>query len=247
MRMPIIVGIGLLAPVLLGAQSARGGDGYLFRRPTGTFSLRAGATRPNATGGIFDFASGLLTLSPSRYAGFSAAGEASVALGQQAELVFGISVNRRKVPSEYRDWTDNRDRPIEQSTNLDRLPISMGLKWNLRPTGRSLGRLAWVPNRLVPYVAAGGGAMQWRFRQEGDFVDFQSPAREVFRSTLQDRGWAALGYAATGVAWNVRPDLAVTGEARYDISRAPLRGDFDGFQHIGLSGVGLTAGLMFRY
>jgi hypothetical protein len=246
----------VVLPATLSAQ-ARGGDGYLFRRPIGSLTVRAGAARPNANGSVFDFVSGLLMprgssntnagLSPGDYTAFSGAVEAAFGLTSRAELVLGVASSRRRVDSEYRKWVDNNDQPIEQMTRFSRTPITLGLKWNLAPSGRSVSRLVWVPNRLVPYVAAGGGFMQWRFQQEGDFVDFQSKNFDVFKSTLQDKGWAPMGYAAAGLSWSMNSSVAVTGEARYDMASAPLRGSFSGFNSIGLSGVGLTAGFQVRY
>jgi hypothetical protein len=243
-------------PVTLSAQ-ARGGDGYLFKRPLGSLTIRAGAARPNANGSVFDFVSGLLMprgstntnagLSPSDYSAFSGSLEAAFNLTPRAELVVGAAMSRRRVDSEYRKWVDNNDKPIEQMTRFSRTPLTVGLKWNLAPAGRAVSRLVWVPNRLVPYVAAGGGMMQWRFQQEGDFVDFQTNTLDVFKSTLQDKGWAPMAYAATGLSWSINPSLAVTGEARYDMASAPLRGSFSGFDKISLSGVGLSAGFQVRY
>lgn len=243
-------------PLTVHAQ-ARGGEGYLFRRPSGSLTIRAGAARPNANGGLFDFVGGLLMprgstntargLSAGDYAGPVGSLEAAFILTTRAELVLGAAVTGRRVDSEYRKWVDNDDRPIEQSTRLQRVPLTMGLRWNLIPPGRAVSRLVWVPNRFTPYVTAGAGVMGWRFRQEGDFVDFRSPSLVVFKSTLQDRGWAPMGYAAAGLSWNVNPSLALTTEARYDVASAALRGDFVGFDRIGLSGAGLTAGLQVRY
>lgn len=244
-----------VAPEVVGAQA--GGDGYLFRSPVGSLSIRAGATRPNASGGVFDFVSGLLMprgssdtksgLGPNDYATVLGSAEAAFALSPRSELVVGAAMSRRRVDSEYRNWVDNNDRPIEQTTQLARMPLSVGLRWNLLPAGRAISRLAWVPNRFVPYVAAGGGAMWWRFRQEGDFVDFQAASLDVFRSTLQDKGWAPMLYGAAGASWSLSPAFALTGEVRYDAASAPLRGDFQGFDNIGLSGIAVSAGLQLRY
>jgi|APMI01.1.fsa_nt_gi hypothetical protein len=246
----------VLLPVAASAQSG-GGDGYLFKRPVGSVSIRAGATRPNASGGVFDFASNLLMprgstntsagLSPSDYTSFASSIEASFGLTNRSELVLGAAFSRRRVDSEYRAWVDNNDKPIEQLTRLTRTPVTVGLKWNLVPSGRAISRLVWVPNRFVPYVAAGGGAMWWRFRQEGDFVDFQSNTLDVFKSTLQDKGWAPTAYGAAGASWLLHPALSLNAEVRYDAASAPLRGDFDGFKRIGLSGVGVSAGVQLRY
>ncbi len=243
-------------PTVLHAQ-ARGGDGYLFRRPVGSLSIRAGAARPNASGGVYDFVSGLLMprgssdtktgLRPGDYTSFSGSVEANFGLSARSEVVVGAAVSQRRIDSEYRAWVDNNDKPIEQMTRLARVPVSVGLKWNLNTPGRAVSKLVWVPNRFVPYVAAGGGAMYWKFRQEGDFVDFQSNTLDVFKSKLQDKGWTPMAYAAAGLSWNVNPAVAITSEARYDAASAKLRGDFSGFDKISLSGVGVSAGVQLRY
>lgn len=230
----------------IGAQP-RGGDGYLFKRPIGSVSLRIGAARPNATGSVFDFAADQLTLGPNNYVGLAYAGDFAFNLSPRAELVVGVGVNKRRLGSAYRDWVDNNDKEIEQQTRFDRVPISVGLRWNLLPAGRAVSRLAWVPNKVVPYVAAGGGTMYWRFRQEGDFVDFADNTKPVFRAIIEDNGWTAAGYAATGLTLGLGTITSLNTEVRYDIARAPLRGDFEGFSNIGLSGVGVTAGLSFRF
>jgi len=153
----------------------------------------------------------------------------------------------RQVRSEYRDFVDNNDLPIEQATRLRRTAISVGVRYNLVPAGRAISRLAWVPTKLVPYVAAGGGAMRYRFQQEGDFVDFRSANQAVFRAKLGADGWAPLAYAATGLTWALLPSVAVNTEVRYDHSRAFIAGDFTGFDRTALSGVALSTGLQFRF
>lgn len=239
--------LSALLPLSPVAAQPRGGDGYLFKRPIGSVALRVGAARPNATGSVFDFAADQLTLGPNQYLGLAYAADVVFNLTPRAEVVIGVGLNKRRLGSEYRDWVDNDDKEIEQQTRFDRAPVTVGLRWNLLPAGRKVSRLAWVPNKVVPYVAAGGGTMYWRFRQEGDFVDFQDNTRPVFRAIIEDRGWTAAGYAATGVTWGLGTITSLNTELRYDLASAPLRGDFEGFNNIGLSGVGLTAGLAFRF
>lgn len=226
------------------AQSRRD---YMLGRPLATITLRAGAARPNASDGVFAFADSLLTLNPDRYTGLSLGGDIGVPLTQRLELQFSASTVTRRVQSEYRDFVDNRDLPIEQATRLRRTPLSVGVRYNLTPAGRSVSRLAWVPAKIVPYVAAGAGAMYYRFHQEGDFVDFRAANLNVFSATLEAKGWAPLAYGATGVTWAFMPAVAINTELRYDHSRAPLQGDFTGFDRTALSGIGLTSGLQFRF
>lgn len=228
----------------LAAQSVNG-DGYMFGRPTATLQLRVGAGRPNASSGVFDFASERLTLSPNDYLGITLGADIGIPITQQFELQFSASTTARRAESEYRDYIDNNDLPIEQTTRLRRTPLSLGLRYNLVPAGRRISKLAWVPSKLVPYVAAGGGAMWYRFQQNGDFVDYQT--LDVFSSRLKSEGWTGMGYASTGVTWNFKPVVALNTELRYDHANGPLTGDFDGFDRIQLSGVGFTTGLVFRF
>lgn len=239
----------IAAPVDSARSQSVGGDGYLFGRPVATFSLRGGVGRPNATGSIFDFASRRLTLSPNDYIGVAYGADVGVPITQRFELQLGVLTSGRRVGSEdrvYVEEVNGRDVPIEQSTKLVRTAISGGLRYNLRPAGRSISRLAWVPSAFTPYVAAGGGALWYRYRQAGDFVDYQSSNLDIFTSRFTTDGWTRLAYVAGGATWSLSQVLGLTTELRYDHASAPVRGDFDGFSRVSLSGLGLTAGLTIR-
>lgn len=246
---PALLTLGTLAP--LGAQAQPHRSDYLLGRPKATLTLRVGAGRPNASNGVFAVTDSvgkkLLTLSPDQFLGANFGADIGVPVTQKLELQFSVSSSSRTADSEYRDFVDNRDLPIEQATRLQRLPISLGLRYNLVPAGRTISRLAWVPNRFVPYVAAGAGTMYYRFRQNGDFVDFRSRSLDVFTARLEAKGWAPLGYAAGGLTWSLLPAVALNTEVRYDHSSTPMRGDFTGFDKTSLSGVALSTGLQFRF
>ncbi|HEY0930309.1 MAG TPA: hypothetical protein VGE27_10365 [Gemmatimonas sp.] len=233
-----------LIPAALSAQP-RGGDGFLFRRPAATVSLRLGAGQPSASSDVFDFVSKDLTVGRSDFLGVSFMADLSVPLSQRLELQFSGGTSGRRANSEYGGFVDNDDLPIEQSTSFRRVPLAVGLKWNLLPAGRQISRLAWVPSRFVPYVAAGGGTTYYQFRQSGDFIDFADSS--VFTSTLKSSGWGALGYGAAGATFNMSRSVGLITEVRYDVSNASLRGDFQNFDPISLSGVGVTAGFQFRF
>ena len=90
--------------------------------------------------------------------------------------------------------------------------------------------------------------MRYRFKQEGDFVDFNTNA--VFRSTL-DTGedgvdWAFVQQAMAGVEYNFSPVLGVTLDARYLHGRGDLGTAFTGYDGIDLSGVSGSVGLSIR-
>ena len=234
--------IALAAP----AQAQDGGDGFLFRAPTVALTVRAGVAAASARSDLFDFAMDTLTLGRRDFAGLSLGAELAVGgPGSRIDAVFGVAYASSSAPSEFRNWVDADDRPIVQTTTLRRVPVTVGMRGYLLPRGRAIGRLAWVPARVAPYAGAGVGATWYRFRQEGDFVDFAT--RDVFGDSFETTGWGPSAYGSLGADVTLTPRIAVTVDARYTYSRAAVGGDFDGFDQIDLSGVATTAGLTFRF
>ncbi len=232
------------APLLLGAQPSSG-NGFLFGAPSGSLTLRAGLTQPTAGSEVFTFSHDHLTLGRGDFAGSAVSGELAVFVTQRAALQVSVGMSSRVVGSEFRDWVDNNKLPIEQTTVLRRLPIMLGLRYYLAPPGRSLGTLAWVPARMAPFVSAGVGRVWYRFRQSGDFVDFQT--LDVFASTLESSGWTTSGYGAAGLDYSLSAKFGLLAEARYDVASAKMSTAFSGFDRIDLSGVSATMGLTFRF
>ena len=236
------------ALALLGAAPARAqssGDGFLFRPPVAALTLRGGFDRANAGSAIFTFARDQLTLRRGDFSGPSGGAELAIRLAPRADLVLGAAYTGASAPSEFRHFVDNNDLPIEQTTSFRRLPLTAGVKAYLAPRGRSIGSFAWVPSRVVPYVGAGGGAMWYRFRQTGDFVN--ESTLDVFGDTFTTSGWAPAAYGAAGVDFSLSPHVALTGEGRYTWARATPGTDFQGFDRIDLSGFAATAGVSFRF
>ncbi len=231
-------------PAVAHAQSGAG-DGFLFHAPQAALSLRLGRAWPSANSRVFDFTAQQLTLNRGHFAGFSAAADLDVTLTHRFALQLGAAVSSREAGSEYRDFVDNKDLPIEQRTTFERAPLTLGLKWFAKSPGRSLGRFAWVPSKFAPYVAGGVGMMYYRFHQTGDFVDFSN--FDVFHSTMESSGWTNMAYGATGVDYALSTRLGLLTEARYERAHGPMSSDFVGFDRIDLSGVSVTAGLHLRF
>ena len=143
----------------------------------------------------------------------------------------------------YRRFVDNNRLPIEQQTLLRSANISGGLKFALTERGREVGRLAWVPRKLVPYVGAGGGAMWFQVRQYGDFVDYVDLS--VFTDVFESKGWAPSAHAFGGVDVRVLRRAYVTFDARYLWAAGDLGPDWIDFDPIDLSGLRLSAGFNF--
>lgn len=234
------------APLPLLAQIAgRSGDGFLFRQPVISLSIRGGYDRPTGRSDLYDFVTDQLTLGRGDFAAFGYQADLGVRLTNRLELVMTGGESKRTAPSEFRDFIDNDDQPIEQTTTLHRVPLSLGLKFALTSPGERISKLAWIPSRFTPWAGAGGGMTYYTFSQRGDFVDFET--LRVFNRRFRSDGWAPMAYANVGADLRVTTRLALTGDLRYSVSRGTLNRQFDGFEKIDLSGSAATLGLTVRY
>lgn len=235
----------MLAPLAVHAQPLSG-DGFLFNRPTGSLTLSGGYAQPNASTDVFTHARRNLTLGRGDFGAFSLGAVVGLRFAEQFSLQFSTSIAQRTAGSEMRDYVDQDNKPIQQTTTLKRAPFMVGLRYDLMKPGRHIGRLAYVPSRVTPYVAGGGGAMWYRFVQEGAFVDENS--LDVFNDKLESSAVTGAAYGALGMDFTLRPNLALTTEARYDYAKASLNSrSFSNFNGIDLSGPSATIGLTFRY
>ena len=86
--------------------------------------------------------------------------------------------------------------------------------------------------------------MRYRFRQDGDFVNFTTNG--VFQAVLDSEDWTLVGQGFAGVDYNFSPLLGLTVDARYLHARGELGPSFKGYDRIDLSGVTGTVGLSVR-
>jgi opacity protein-like surface antigen len=240
--MVIAAAVALAAAAPVHAQST--GDGFLFHRPVARISVRGGYAVARAGSDLFDFATENLTLQKRDFSGVSLGGAVDLTASDRVSFTLDVGYSRSKKGSEFRSLIDNNDLPIEQTTTFERTPITANLKLYLSAPGQSVGTAAWIPAKLAPWVGIGGGAMRYRFLQDGDFVDFQT--NNVFRSSFNSDGWAPVLQGLAGADYSITPSLALTGEARYLLARGDLSTDFGGFNKIDLSGLSATIGLSFR-
>ena len=223
------------------------GDGFLFRAPQASLTLRAGMAAASARSDIFAESTDLLTLGRGDFGGFALGADLAIARAPESrlDLVLGVGYASSSTPSEFRDWVDQDDQSIVQTTTFRRLPVTFGVKAYVLPRGRAIGSLAWVPARVAPYVGAGLGATWYSFRQEGDFVDFDTD--DIFTDTFETSGWGPTAQASAGLDVTLSPRLALTLDARYVHATAGTGQDFDGFDDIDLSGPAVTAGITLRF
>jgi hypothetical protein len=227
------------------ARAQRSAGGYLLGAPSGTFTIRTGYDAAMANSDLFAFVTNELTLRKRDFASPMLAADFGFRLNSNVDATFGAGYSRGAARSEFRDWLDNNNLPIEQQTEFIRVPLTVNLKAYLEPPGRAIGHYAWIPAKFAPYVGGGVGTMWYRFRQSGDFIDFNTT--EVYPDTYSSSAWTPMANAFVGSDFGLRPGLAFNVEARYSWARGPLSRDFSGFHRLDLSGIAFTAGVTFRY
>lgn len=242
-RALLLTAIGITA-IALPSHAQRAGDGFLFGAPGGTWTFRGGFTHAMANSDVFAFVTDQLTVDRSDFSSPTFGTSLGFRLSARNELMFDISYAGTNHSSEFRDWVDQNDQPIQQTTSLRRIPITVGLRHYLTAPGRAIGQFAWIPARRALYVGVGAGMMEYKFRQVGDFVDFAT--LNVFHDEFVSQGWTPVAHAAAGLDIALGSFTMVNLEARYIWAKAPMGADFVGFNRMDLSGPSVTAGLTFR-
>lgn len=232
--------IGLMGAAPTAAQDAD----FLFKRPTVTLGLRIGYAVPSANSEVFDFTRQELTVDKSDFSAPFIGGELDIHLTERFDIAVGLGVGRSETRSEFRDWVDDQDLPIEQDTRFQRVPLTIGGKAYLTERGRRVSRLVWVPKKIAPFVGAGVGMVWYRFEQIGDFVDFET--LEIFSDRFDSSGSSPMAYAGAGVDVSLGSKWIVTGEARYSWASAGMDRDFVGFEDIDLNGFRAMVGFSVR-
>jgi hypothetical protein len=235
-----LVALGFAAPA--GAQVT--GDGFLFHRPYARVALRGGYAIASAGSDLFDFTTEQLTLSKHDFSGLSLGANVGFGVSDRLDLTLDAGFSRAAKRSEFRDLVDNNRLPIEQTTTFERIPLTANLKYYLSPPGQSIGTAAWIPAKLTPWVGVGAGAMRYRFKQDGDFVDYKT--NNVYSSVYESAEWTPMAQGMAGVDFSLTPMIALTTEARYLYAKGNLSRDFGGFDKIDLSGVSASVGISFR-
>ena len=220
-------------------------DGYLFGSPRVSLTLRAGAAAPAANGAIYDFVTNQLTIDRSDFRSPAVGADLGIRIHPQVDVLFSIATSQSSDDSEFRDFVEDNDEPIRQTTRLIRTPLTGGLKIHLMPRGRSISRYAYIPNKFSPYVGGGAGVMFYQFEQDGDFVDFET--LDIFTSHFESSGETFTANAFAGGDWWLTSRVGLNVEGRYNWAKADLNYDYSDFGDIDLKGWQLTAGISFRY
>jgi len=231
--------------VVADAHAQSQGDGFLFKQPNVTLGLRFGYAVPRAGSEVFDLTREQLTVDKSDFNALSFSGEVAVRATGRLDVALNMGYEKSSTRSEFRDWVDQDDLPIEQTTAFSRVPLTLGAKAYLLERGRRISRFAWIPRKVAPWVGAGGGVVWYEFEQTGDFVDFDT--EEIFFENFRSAGASPAGYLAAGVDLSLSPRWVVTTEARYTLAKAEMDRDFVGFDDIDLAGLRAGVGIAVRF
>lgn len=242
----VLAGALVASAVAPDSARAQGREGFLLNEPRVTLGFHMGYAVPNASSEVFDFVQDELTVDKSDFNAPTLGGQLAVRVSPRVDVRFEVAYSRSETRSEFRDWVDLDNLPIEQDTYLQRVPVTVGLKWYLDDRGRSVGRFAWIPDDWNAYLGAAAGATWYRFEQEGDFVDFET--LDIFTSAFSNDGSATTAQLYGGVDHTLAPHFMVTLEGRYSWSEAvEMTGDFVGFEPMDLSGFQATVGISARF
>jgi hypothetical protein len=218
---------------------------FLFRSPRVSLGIRGGYAVARASSEIFRYTQDELTLERSDFDAPTFGGQLAIAVTPRLDVAVDLSVASTRTKSEFRDWVDNDDLPIEQETEFKRVPLTVGFKAYLKDRGRSVSRFAWVPARWAPYVGAAGGWVWYRFDQHGDFVDFET--LDIFADHFTSRGVTPTVHVYGGADWSLGPYVYLTAEARYAWANADMSEDFVDFDPMDLSGLQGSLGISLRF
>lgn len=218
---------------------------FLFGEPRGSLTLYGGFAQPGASSDLFTFTTEQLTLGKSDFAGFSYGVDLGFRVSSRGEIVLGVAGSGSNRKSEFRDWVDGDDLPIEQRTRFSRTPIGASFKYYLRPSGERIGSFAWIPNRFTPWASVGGGMMNYKFEQTGDFVDYET--LDIFSDRFVSTGWAPFAQGAVGAGYSVSTRWQLVGELKYMHGRGKLSNSFEGFDKLDLSGLSTSIGMSVRF
>jgi len=226
------------------SHAQRAGDGFLFHPPVGAWTFRGGFAHATANSDVFTFVTDQLTIDRSDFSSPTFGTSLAIRTSARNDVVLDVGYSNVSQSSEFRDWVDQNNLPIEQTTSLRRIPITLGLRHYVTSRGRAIGEFAWIPARRALYVSVGGGMMEYKFRQAGDFINFSN--LHVFPDEFVSQGWTPVAHAAAGLDLALGSFTMLTTEARYTWAKGPMSADFVDFNKIDLTGVSMTAGLTFR-
>ncbi len=229
-RTTVWIGLAVAAGLVTGSATA------------GNLEVRAGRFTPRTDSNLFRDASELFAVSKKDWRGWTGGLEYNTEITPQFEVGVSLDGYSQSIDTNYREFTRPNRREILQTLKLSIVPVGVSLR--VLPFERDAV--------LRPYVAVGGDVIFWRFEEFGDFIDFNSPTRDILADSFRSEGVKVGAHVAAGVRVRLSHDLSATGEWRYlAASRAEMGDDFKAqapdVNELDLTGHSLTFGVNLRF
>ena len=166
-------------------------------------------------------------------------GEWLFEFGNHIELGAGVGYYHGSTPSFYADYEDQRDGSnIDQELSLRVVPVSGFVRF--LPFGR--------PSTVQPYIGFGISALNYRYTESGEFIDFSD--NTIFQHRYVATGTAVGPLALAGIRVPIKGDIwAFTTEWRYQAGSGNTGGIPAGFLNdkIDLGGNNWNFGFLMRF
>jgi hypothetical protein len=203
----------------------------------GSLRFRLGLFEPDGSSRYWDETFDVFTGSPSDLQDFTFGADYVWRTSAHGGLMLGTSWFGGSSTQAYRDYVDTSGYDINHTTSLDIWDMSAAYVYRF-------GDRDWT---VVPYVGLGGGFLNWGLQEQGYFIDFSSPGRDIYYGDYRASGWTWEGLALAGVDVPVGYRWSFFGEGRYRYADDELGDDFSGFGTLDLSGWEVTAGFAWNF
>jgi len=241
----------VLAALGFGPSTAAAQD-FLLGPPNITLGIHGGFNSARAGSQVFDFTEDNFTVGSGDFDSGAIRAELAIRLTERLDLSIDVARMSTEVDSESRDFIGTDDLPIVQTTGLTQTPVSANLKYFLLDRGQSVGSIAWIPAKFVPYVGLGAGVVRYSFEQFGEFVDLDT--FDIVNASFPSEGTGRLVQLLGGVEYSIARNTIVVLDGRYRLSSAEMRGAWvsspdpsERFDDIDLSGFSFSLGLAVRF
>lgn len=156
------------------------------------------------------------------------------------DVSVGYSSSSGDVSASYLDFTYDDGREIEHGASLRTTEMTVAAKF----------RLARAPARFRPYLLAGASGTFYRYREDGEFINFDTS--DIYFDSYEERSFLPGFFAGVGTDFRAiqAPDgrqVDLFGEFRYARSQGDHQDDFDGFGGLTIGRTGGLFGVRIRF
>ena len=247
----VALGAALIAPH---AAIAQGGPGFLFNRPRVSVGLRTGYTLPRISSQLFEDARTFLNLNRFDFDAPYFGGEIAARVAERWDIALDVGGGQSRSRSHDREYVEEvgtQRLEIQQENRFRTVSATLGGRYYFSDRGRAVGRFAWIPSRITPFVGAGAGVTWYQFEQWGDFVDRLDPgcpdSCPIFSDTFRTDGAGTTVYGGLGADVSLGKQFYLSAEGRYSLANGGVSGEFSDYDGIDLSRLQLITGISIRW